>query len=52
MEKDEKSLIKTVSIPKWMYDEVKRRHLSMSSILQEALQKIFNDYEEKREPLE
>lgn len=41
-----KSVIKTVSIPRWMDDEVKKRHLSLSKILQQSIQDIIDKYKE------
>ena len=39
-----KSVIKTISIPKWMDDEVKKRNLSLSKITQKGILKIIEKY--------
>lgn len=41
-----KSVIKSVSIPKWMDDEVKKRSLSLSRLLQNAILEVIDTYKE------
>lgn len=49
MNKEEnKSVIKTVSIPKWMAEEVQKRSLSLSKILQKGIQEILDTYKEDK----
>lgn len=45
-EEQMKSLIKSVSIPKWMDDEVKKRNLSLSRLLQNAILEVIDKYKE------